>query len=528
MHLIAVPLLIYALTMQVVGNSGTIQGTACELDGCRPIAGVRISLQLPNSAGTRQTVSTETGAFIFRGLPPGRYQLEAEADGFSPVAVLPLVTLSEGGRVDDLRVLMRPLGSIMGHAFDVNGEPLRNARVDAMVFERGLHLPVLTPVSSTSTDDRGEFRMRGLAADEYYIRVTPPLRADVADIFPATFYPDALNLENAVKIAVGGGSERSDISIRIPRRGVAITGGFVTQEGKPTRAVAYLIPRLTSQFVGPTFSAEGSSDGFEIRGVPPGSYFLYAVTDPGHLNGVPVDRLPPQWVRAPIDVANDDIKNLRIQVAPTGSIIGRIVFSPDTIDPSSLDLSKVLIEAGPIEVTPGPSENYLAASVSKSGDFRFDHLPEMTLFLWNARLNDDWFVSRLLFEGTDVMSSGFSAAPGQDRLLEVVVSNAGGHLEGTITNATNNPVRAGRIVLLPAPGLRLNPSLLRIVLADDQGRFEIESILPGEYTAIAFPPETQLGDVHWMEQYERFGQHVQISPRQNTRIDLVTSTVTPN
>jgi hypothetical protein len=143
-------------------------------------------------------------------------------------------------------------------------------------------------------------------------------------------------------------------------------------------------------------------------------------------------------------------------------------------------------------------------------------------------LNDDWFVSRLLLEGTDVMSSGFSAAPGQDRLLEVIVSNAGGHLEGTITNAADNPVRSGRIVLLPAPGLRANPSLLRIALADDQGRFAIETILPGEYVAIAFPLETQLGDVHWMEQYERFGQHVQISARQSTRVDLVTATVTPN
>jgi hypothetical protein len=275
---------------------------------------------------------------------------------------------------------MRSLGSITGRALDVNGEPLRNARVEAMVFERRLHLPVLTPVSSTSTDDRGEFRLRGLAVDEYYIRVTTPLQPGAGDIYPATFYTDAINLDSAVKIQVGGGSELRDIAIRVPRRGVAITGRFVTQDAKPTRAAAYLIPRLTSQLVGPTFSAE-PSDRFEIRGVPPGSYFLYAVTNPGRLKDAPVDRLPPQWVRVPVDVGDDDINNLRIQIAPTGSILRRIVFSSDAIDPASLDLSKVLIEAGPIEVTPGPSENYLAARVSRSSDFRFDHLPEMMLFL---------------------------------------------------------------------------------------------------------------------------------------------------
>ena len=105
--MMAIPLLLYALMPQAVGGSGTIHGTACDFDGCKPISGARISVEIPNSGGVTRTVITdETGGFTLTQLPAGRYQLEAQADAFNPVALLPLVTLSDGGRADDLRVLM--------------------------------------------------------------------------------------------------------------------------------------------------------------------------------------------------------------------------------------------------------------------------------------------------------------------------------------------------------------------------------------------------------------------------------------
>jgi len=59
----------------------------------------------------RTSITDETGVFTLTQLPAGRYQLDAQADTFNPVAVLPLVTLLDGGRADDLRVLMRALGA---------------------------------------------------------------------------------------------------------------------------------------------------------------------------------------------------------------------------------------------------------------------------------------------------------------------------------------------------------------------------------------------------------------------------------
>src|SRR5215467_957674 len=91
----------FTQTRALVG-SGRIQGRVCELDGCNPIKGARIGLS--NSGGvTRTAITDDTGGFQFSQLPAGRYVLEAEADDFLSVAALPLITIADGGRAEDVK-----------------------------------------------------------------------------------------------------------------------------------------------------------------------------------------------------------------------------------------------------------------------------------------------------------------------------------------------------------------------------------------------------------------------------------------
>jgi hypothetical protein len=162
-----------------------------------------------------------------------------------------------------------------------------------------------------------------------------------------------------------------------------------------------------------------------------------------------------------------------------------------------------------------------------NGEFEYAHISELKCFF---RLSsDEWFISQLILEGRDVTSSGFSAAPGEDRPLEVVISNAGGTLCGFLKDGQDKPLPGARVVLLPDGSLRANPAFEKIALADDSGEFRIETIAPGEYTAIAFAPEEQsapifLGNAQWVERYERYGQHVQIAAHVESRMDFVTIT----
>jgi protocatechuate 3,4-dioxygenase beta subunit len=94
-----------------------------------------------------------------------------------------------------------------------------------------------------------------------------------------------------------------------------------------------------------------------------------------------------------------------------------------------------------------------------------------------------------------------------------------------IKDRQNNPVPAGRLVLLPDRSRRTNPILTRTAVAVEKGEFTLETIVPGEYTAIAFPDEDQytpvlLRSLELSEKYERFGLHIHIGAGETTRADL--------
>jgi hypothetical protein len=259
---------------------------------------------------------------------------------------------------------------------------------------------------------------------------------------------------------------------------------------------------------------------FQIRGVPPGSYYLYAVSD---------FKAPPQWVRFPVDVADKDIDNLTVRIARNGSINGRVLFAPDATNTQNIDPSKVVIRLTSHEMTPPTRSWNPNIVVSRNGEFQFMHIPEKTFFLEVGPPNDEWFVSRLLFDSGDVTTSGFSASPEEDHTLEVIISNAGGNVAGTIKDVQGKPGAGARVVLLPDPSLRDNPAFLRIALAAESGEFSMDMIPPGNYTAIAFPAEEQftpmfLTEPRWVEQYERYGQPIRIDAGETSRVDLVTVT----
>ena len=129
------------------------------------------------------------------------------------------------------------------------------------------------------------------------------------------------------------------------------------------------------------------------------------------------------------------------------------------------------------------------------------------------------------------MAAGFTPTPGKESILEVVVSNAAGAFAGIIKDRQDKPLPGGRLLLLPEPSLRSNSQLVRTAVAVERGEFSLETIPPGEYTAIAFPDEDQYTPAYIREageKYERFGQHIHIAAHETTRADLTVAPVELN
>jgi len=91
-------LMLWASQAVAQSTSGTISGRVSDSQGL-PLPGVTVSATSPNMQGTRETVTSENGDYIFTLLPAGMYrvvfsiagfQSQERSVGLAPTQTLPL------------------------------------------------------------------------------------------------------------------------------------------------------------------------------------------------------------------------------------------------------------------------------------------------------------------------------------------------------------------------------------------------------------------------------------------------------
>ena len=134
----------------------------------------------PLGAGV-QVTTDDSGRFAFPDLPAGRYTLAAEKPAYvkafygsrlvgrgpgTPIALI------EGQRVTDVAIALLRGAVIEGTVFDENDVPMADAQISVYqpVLLNGERKLVNPPGSQwTTTDDRGIYRVYGLAPGEYTV-----------------------------------------------------------------------------------------------------------------------------------------------------------------------------------------------------------------------------------------------------------------------------------------------------------------------------------------------------------------------
>ena len=156
--------------------TGSLGGRIVSSVDRTPLARARVVLTSPALVAPRVTLSGDDGAYQFQFLPAGSYSLSATRSGYAPQtygqrrnASDLLVPLAGGQRLTGIDFALAPAGVIAGRVFDEDDQPLVGARIDALVSRTEADQPTLVSVATTPSDDRGEFRLTGLAAGQYYV-----------------------------------------------------------------------------------------------------------------------------------------------------------------------------------------------------------------------------------------------------------------------------------------------------------------------------------------------------------------------
>jgi hypothetical protein len=527
-------------------GSGILRGVVTtEAADPQPLRRATVHLSGPGTL-PRLVGTDDSGRFEFDGLPAGRYTLSATKVGFvrgfhgsTQPGVGPGVPVAvSDGEALDVSIRLLPGAVITGVVTDVRG--LAAAGVPVAAVDTRMRAGAAPAPARAVTDDRGIYRIFGLAPGDYLVSALPQLspapggrvgrspgavsavtdadvrraRSTVSSIttgigsaagassststvaYAPVFYPGTTDVAGAVSITVTSGTERGGVDL--PLRIVALSrlaGSLGDDQGRPlSSAMVSLVPKRGDQ-PSPVdvLVASGalalpraivSASTFAFTGVAPGQYTLVARTGSGQRGVAAAEAAAATlWSVTDITVDGVDRDNMALRLLPGVAVTGRVVFESGAsapVDPATLHLS--LVATNPI---PGVASTYRAA-VLPGGTFRVPSVaPGSYLVRSDTSAAPGWVLKSAIANGRDLADLPLVAASDGSELAGLVVTFADrlGEISGRLIDAGDQPVTRYSIVVFTLdqsfwlPGARR----IRTTRPATDGAFVAGGLPAGEY-----------------------------------------------
>jgi protocatechuate 3,4-dioxygenase beta subunit len=364
---------------------------------------------------------------------------------------------------------------------------------------------------------------------------------EVADTnFGLTYYPGTTDATRAVAIELQPGNEIRAIDFTLAKQQrVKVTGRVVEAEtGRPPQVATVSVMPKDSSSASLLDSLIGSDPGgsrynpatgeFTVQNVASGSYWLQVIAPsqralqaqtPGAAPANPADALAMlsaiNSARIPIEVGNVDLDNVTLTVSSGVSIAGRIRLegAPAGVEAGQNPLERVGIT---LQSTSG-GMNILSmlgggAPARPAADGTFS-IPRITAGDYRVAVNGlgtNLYIKDARLGQTDVLQS-IAILPPVNGTLEITLGANPGQVMGSVTDATLKPVSGVQAVLIPDQ-LRNRQDLYKTATTDQDGRFTLRGITPGDYRLFAWEDIEPFSyyDAEVLRQYEQQGKLVRI------------------
>jgi protocatechuate 3,4-dioxygenase beta subunit len=491
------PLLFLALLADAPEKC-TVSGTVVDSVTGKGVAKAAVYLHPVDTAKshTAMTITGGDGKFTMVELEPGEYRLRTRRSGYLEAgygarsqgwrgAVLSL----EAGQKLEIEHKLVPAGVVRGVVRDRDGEPVEHAHIVAARRTAEYGRPRLEGVESADTDDRGEYRVGGLAPGRYVILAElrqqewdtvdhSPAGSRPAELDVPTWYPGSPDSSGAAALMVraGAGLEGIDITL-LRRRGYRVSGRLVNRPAGVRPAIA-LLPAAeddAGDFV-PHTTVRNSAGEFEFRNVPPGSYLLKA-----------------GFVSMPLTVGSADVEGVRVEFGPPAEVKGKITIEGEA---AGARVSEVFLTY----------DGRRGASLAVRPDLTFQaNFVEPRKYEVRVEHGEPWrlYVKSMRSGERDVLADGLTVAGGSTP-LDIVLAADGARVDGVVTNVEGKALLGATVVLAPVEGLRGRWDLYRSATTDPFGKFAFDPAAPGEYRLFAWEDveEGAWHDQEFLREYE--------------------------
>lgn len=515
-------------------GTATLRGRVFAADTGQPLrkAQVRIMGQMDAAAGpamlareNRLSTTDAQGAYEFKELRAGRYTITANKGSYvslqygqtrptepgKPIQILDNQTIE---RVD----FSLPRGGVItGRILDEYGEPLSDVMVAPQRFQYVQGRRRMIPAGRTSTtDDLGEFRLFAVPPGQYFLQATwrspNPMSTEERVAYAPMYFPGTLDVAQAQRLTIRIGSEISDVVMTMkPVKAVRVSGTVVDSQGRPMSGMLTFMQSSGFGVIG--MGAPVRPDGtFTLNGLSPAEYTLRAQQMGNPQEG--------EVAIARITVGAEDIAGLQLVAAKPTSARGRVI-----VDPAAMPSlpPRLMVSAFPVEiftmlgpVMPAPVQDDLTFELkSTPGRFRVNLAPA----------GMGWAIRSVRLNGADVTDAGFEIKANEEVAgLEVELTNKLTTISGLVTNARGDGVKDYSTLVFPQDSALWsgNPRYQGMGRPDQEGRFKIAGLPPGEYYIIALDAidTAEVGDPEFLERIRAKAARLSLTEGETKTMDL--------
>jgi protocatechuate 3,4-dioxygenase beta subunit len=509
-----------------------IEGKVTSAADGQPLKKATVTLMPQQQSGAMSrpvsTTSDADGKFIFKELDPVRYTLNAARNGYArqnygartPTSPGTTLAMDPGQHLKDINVRLTPGAAISGRIVDEDNDPVAGVQVRTARWGFFQGKRQLVTGGFASTDDRGQYRIYGLARGRYFVSATyqnpnammitggDASPKDSEEAYAPTYYPGTFDASQASGVEVKPGDDIAGVVFRLARvRAVRVSGMVRGADGQPAKTVMlYMLPRASGMMPGaPSMRTTDEKGNFTYTGVMPGAYSIV-------VRGMLQDQQ--QFGRAEIDVGANALDNVVIQ-ASNGVDIEASVHLDGPVDLTKTTVRLFLSTDELISFTP-PS----AAQIKEEGSVTLTKVYDGNYTVRAGPLPDDAYLSKAIFDEKDVLNEGLKVRGGGR--LDVTISAAGAHVEGTVSDKDNKPFAGAQVVLVPEESKRSHQDLFRTASSDQYGHFVLRGIPPGTYKLFAWEA-IDFGayqDPEFLKAYEDQGKTIQLGSGEHSSPEL--------
>jgi 5-hydroxyisourate hydrolase-like protein (transthyretin family) len=465
-----------------------------------------ISASGPPAAPYAATTDAQ-GKFHINNVEPATYHLTVERQGFvrqeygsrNRSRMGTPITLNPGQEMNAIELKLTPQAVITGRVLDEDGDPL--SRVTIQVLRRRFMAgkQQLMPTGGNQTNDNGEFRISDLPPGRYFLSASyhrmmfngeAPARHAAGtpeEEYVTTYYPGTTDQTGAGPLDLQAGQELPGVDIRMKKAPVyRIRGKIVAAPGQSVRNLRLIVmPRTASPamsaFMGGSNALMKEDGSFETGGVQSGSYQLAIA---------PMQGMQTVMGKTPVEVGKGDVEGITVALGSgvnlTGSI--RIDAPSDELDQFQSQGGKLTFETVRVQLAPadGIAFNTPRSTTKDDGTFSIDNVSQDRYRINAVNLPSGTWLKSIRAGDQEVQDTGLDLNSGNVGPIQITLGLGGSQIDGVVQDAQQHPASGSMVTLIRDPVIAERFDLNRLTTTDQNGRFSLKGIPPGEYKVYAW------------------------------------------